>query len=46
MMKNNPTAWDLMKNGDYELAYAIMTKEMEKDPSEYMRSIVNRAYCI
>jgi tetratricopeptide (TPR) repeat protein len=46
VINNLPNAWDLMKNGDYELAYAIMTKEMEKDPGGYIRNIVNRAYCL
>ena len=31
---------------DYELAYAIMTEEMETAPDTILRNIFNRAYCL
>jgi tetratricopeptide (TPR) repeat protein len=40
------TGWFLMKNGSYQLAYAIMTKEIERDPKVGLRNIGNRAFCL
>ncbi|MGB8253727.1 MAG: hypothetical protein WCF08_10980, partial [Anaerolineaceae bacterium] len=46
ILDNMPNAWDLMKKGEFELAYARLTDEMVKNPDSLHRTIGLRSRCL
>ncbi len=40
------TEWDLVKQGQFELAYVRMTEDMTKNPDRVLRHIYNRGLCL